>query len=90
MARGLGADEVLLHNLLGDGGTALRGTAAQVLENGPHDGRVIDPTVRHEVGVFGSEDRTDDQVGDFVEGDRLTVPLRQLAEQNPVGRVQLG
>ena len=87
---GLGADEVQLHHLLGDGGAALAGAApAHVADEGPDDRGVVDADVGPEVGVLGREHRRHHEVGDLLEGHRLAVALGELAEAHPVGGVHL-
>ena len=58
--------------------------------NALRHGPVVDAVVVHEVGVLGRQHRSDHQIGDLVERDRLAVALVEFAQQHPVGGVDLG
>ena len=87
LERWLTPDEVLFYDLLGDRRTALGGATPEVLDECPGDRLVVDPAVGHEVGVFGAECGSNDEVRDVVERNRLAVAFRQLAQYDTIGGV---
>ncbi len=82
--------EVLLDDLLGDRGAAGEVAGLHVEDGGPSDRLEVDAPVLVEVAVLCGDDRPLDEIGDVLERSRLAVAFRELAEKDPVGRVELG
>ena len=85
------ADQLLLHDLLGDGRAALHGLAlVDVADQGSHGGAQVHAVVGVEVGVLHRQHGVDGVLRDLRQRHRLPVDLRlEGGEQRAVGGVHV-